>query len=387
MAIVGLDLSGPPWRSSVANVEGDSLQYAERTSLDSVPREFHAQLDERLCVHAYPEKTRFVPGREAPELDGLIDSCCRHLTPPKLAVRPDTHVGLALPYDAGPLVRAGVPRCLRVQYQHLCAIETPLALCLDIVAHNAVQTPTRLLVVSRNGEAFELTAVQATSDSRRLTLDVTAHVLLPSGTDAVSDGQRRLVAELCSKATGPVSAHADGEAAERLWRELSRNVTDAPAVVPLPETAAADGAARMAAFLRDGRLHGAPCTDIAIRRVCPWHVGILTRIDRATFWRRLFVAGSVFETESFVRLTGYEPHLSVALTYCRANLPAVPLWIPQREFPKHAMRLLALRHLPQPTPPGADQVQELRVKLRSTLPGHLWDDSSVDLAVELVARA
>ncbi len=379
-AFMGLDLSDSVWRISLADVESAGMEFSPLQFVAEALPEFNVAMDQHLRIDQHPEKAKFVPDEERAWLDDPLRKYCQQLAADQGGAITGARVCLALPYASPPLVRAGVPRCLLAHHTSVNAVEAPFAFCIDIVARKAIQLPACVLVVNRNGEAAEATVVQITARDEHLTLEAIGHIHFASLDEAISEHAHRVVAA-CHPA--PTSVHAVGEDVCALASKLAGSLNRGLAVQGHEETTLANGAARMAAFLQSEVLHRTRYSELTIRRICPWNVGILTKTTNGTFWRRLFAAGSSFGVPVHVRLTGQQRNLSIALAHCGPRLPEAPLWISRKDFPKYEMRLFALRYLHQRETPSADQFQRLRVELHPVRIGHLWGDRTIDLSVEL----
>ena len=224
-------------------------------------------------------------------------------------------VGISHPYGLSPTVRRALPALVdgepflarhRVdrdtphsnlkpngEAPRLCALETPLAVALELVAKKRVEVPSVLVIVSPGSIGFEVTILDVRRALDSLVLLVTGFGLLPQNTSSVHcltkwNGGNRV------KATAVI--HVGSQAAGPAWR--ISELIECSNVIDTTETDAAAGVARYAVLCVKGHLTlaGANISGLDCRLIAPHAIGICCRseTDGASelFWCPIIESGA-----------------------------------------------------------------------------------------------
>ena len=230
-------------------------------------------------------------------------------------------VGISHPYGLSPAVRRALPALVdgepflardRVdrdaphcnlkpngEAPRLCALETPLAVALELVAKKRVEVPSVLVIVSPGSSGFEVTILDVGRNVDRLMLSVTGFGLLPQNTSSVHSLTKHCLTKWNggNRVKAAAVIHVGTQAADPA-RRISELI-ECSNVIDTTESDAAAGVARYAVLCVTGHLTlaGANISGLDCQLIAPHAIGICCRSETAgasnLFWCPIIEAGDL----------------------------------------------------------------------------------------------
>ena len=227
-------------------------------------------------------------------------------------------VGISHPYGLSPAVRRALPSLVdgelvlarhRVDLDaphcnlkpngeapRLCALETPLAVALELVAKKRVEVPSVLVIVSPGSSGFEVTILDVGRNVDRLMLSVTGFGLLPQNTSSVHSLTKHCLTKWNggNRVKAAAVIHVGTQAADPA-RRISELI-ECSNVIDTTESDAAGGVARYAVLCVTGHLTlaGANISGLDCQLIAPHAIGICCRSETDgsdLFWCPIIEAG------------------------------------------------------------------------------------------------
>jgi len=313
-------------------------------------------------------------------------------------------VGVCHPYGASPVVRRALPvlfdgqpilpsthadystapaHARTADGARLCALEAPLAGCLDLLTRRDGPPVANLLLLTGSSTQAELTEVHFASEAEQVVVAVSATWALSGGADS------RGFEEGLQTAHGPTKAGTGSPCRLAVYGSHLRDVGQAIVrTAGLPEgsvfyeeeNALAVGAARYAArcFARGVQSSGSEAGRLRVEHVVPRDVGLIcTGRNGGAFWHRVFPRNTRLPAESApIPVTGAVPPEVLLAERCDGSLGPCSWW-EQGAWEPNALRWLASTRIT-----GAEGGCAGRLMFRLANPSGRLDYGWSDLAAE-----
>lgn len=277
-------------------------------------------------------------------------------------------VGICHPYAVSPLVRralpvlfdgqpiapsphvaldAAPPQARTGDGARLCALEAPLAACLDLAGRGIVRDPSDLLILSGTAAQPELTRVHLRCLHGQLVFRVESTQQIVAGESAADfeDRVRPVVGRIEAERPAPPRLAVYGSHLTGLAEAVAR-VSGLPKdnVLREDEGSLAAGAARYAASCIAQGLHGSSSQSAPwrVEHVTPRDVGLIcTGRNGGAFWCQVFPRGSRLPAESKpIPVTGATPMEITLAERCDGSFGPFT-WLEENVWQQNALRWFA----------------------------------------------